>query len=370
MADQPTPPNLGNLSAAQFLALPDWSVAATNQLSPTGGELPDTFTAMDLCVVALFYRLVRDNFAYVNDALGCNVSTPILEKINSLQGSVQWRATDNDSQALTKDLLDFFAVPLPDLLFNCNGAVVDNINGQITLRNVDAPATPAEVYHVVSARGGPATPGDVVYGLRVTQNRHYYTDVPTLAMQSRSFSLSANLTPQWSQDSSIGSKAVIAKVADYLTATETGAKRLQFEFGLQSIDIADDAAAHGTDRVLYVRWRDAFDDEQIAYAQVGSGHVGIGMGREVTLGFVLHDGLFGSTRVRFFVNGVFINQHTGFEPAEPGSDSDIRLLVGAGFDGSGWVGGPINNIYYTGSSASDAAMHAIYRIGAGDLQGP
>lgn len=370
--DQPTPPNYGNLTQAQFLLLPDWSVTATNQTGPDGEELPDTFTAMDLCIVALFYRLVRDNFAYLNEAWACRVSTPILDKIEELQTQLQTRPTDNLGQGLTISLLNTFAIEVPDLLFSCNGTNIDEVSATIALVNVDGPATPHPVYHVVNAVGGPATPGPVVYGLRTTLNRYYYTDANIANFQSSEFIVSCNVTLQWPQDSSAGSKIVLLKVADYLTTTETGVtKRMQFELGLQDAGTGFDAAAHGTDRVLYLRYFDASDVEVKTTALVSGEAVGIGLGREITIACArLNQG--GPFGVTFYVNGVKINTVSGLATPSAGTSTDIRLHVGANQLGTDWVGGPVNNVYYDGApdasqSVADARVQGIYRIGAGYL---
>lgn len=371
--DQPTPPNLGNLTPGQFLALDDWSVAAQNQTGPDGEPLPDTWTAMQFCVVALLYRLIRDNFAYENDAWACRVSTPLLEKILSLETQLQSRPTDNLGQALTIALLGSFATQAPSLLFNCDGDVTDPVTGTALLVNVDSPATPHPVYQVVNAQGSQGPTGTVVYGLRTTLNRWYYTDAYEAEFALNALHVSCNVVPQWPQDSSAGSKTVLLKVADHLTTDETGAsKRMQFEFGLQDAGTGFDAAAHGTDRVLYLRYYDANDVEQKATALVGGEAVGIGYGREITVGFARI--LVGNDfDVSFYVNGVLINTVTPLAVPSAGNDTGIRLHVGAGQLGEGAAGGPINNVYYLASgtsisqAASDTLMNSVYRIGAGYL---
>lgn len=369
--DQPTPPNLGNQSLAQFLNLPDWSVLATNQTAEDGSELPDTFTAMQLCVIALFYRLVRDNFAYENEAWACRQSTPLLEKIQALEGQLQSRPTDNLGQALTITLLQTFALPLPTLLFSGDGIVLDPVTATVTLINVDPPGTPATVYHVVNARGGLAVPGDITYGFRVTKNRYYYTDSSVPQFLSTSFMASLNVVPQWPEDSSVTSKIVLLKLARYDVADETGAlSRLAFEFALSKAPVSD-AASHGTDLVLSLRYFNAGDVEQYFYANISGGAVGIGLGREVTLGFsVLTGG--GTSFVQFYVNAIKVGGWFEVSPPAPGTSADMRLHVGADQFGDNWCGGPINNVYYDGAPAAsqatvDATMHGVYRVGAGYL---
>lgn len=368
--DQPTPPNLGNQSLAQFLNLPDWSVLATNQTAEDGSELPDTFTAMQLCVIALFYRLVRDNFAYENEAWSCRQSTPLLEKIQALEGQLQSRPTDNLGQALTITLLQTFALPLPTLLFSGNGSVLDPISGTVNLINVDPPGTPHAVFHVVNARGGLAVPGDVTYGLRATKNRYYYTDVSVPQFLSKSFMASCNVVPQWPEDSSASSKIVLLKLARYDVADETGSlSRLAFEFALSKAPVSDDAS-HGTDLVLSLRYFNSGDVEQYFYAFVGSEAVGIGLGREITLGFSVLTG--GSTSfVQFYVNAIKVGGWVEVAAPDPGTSANMRLHVGADQFGDNWCGGPINNVYYDGNpgtqSTVDSTIHGVYRVGAGYL---
>ncbi|MEE9472911.1 MAG: hypothetical protein V3V82_02890, partial [Acidimicrobiia bacterium] len=78
MTDQPTPPNLGNLTDAEFIALIDWSRTPANQPGPNGEPAaPDTWAQFNTCVVALLYRLTLENFRYLNKALACEVPTPL-----------------------------------------------------------------------------------------------------------------------------------------------------------------------------------------------------------------------------------------------------------------------------------------------------
>lgn len=369
--DQPTPPNLGNQSLAQFLNLPDWAVIATNQTTEDGAELPDTFTAMQLCVVALFYRLVRDNFAYENEAWACRQMTPLLAKIEALQGQLQSRPTDNLGQALTLTLIQTFALPTPTLLFNGNGTVLDPVTATVNLINVDAPGTPHAVYHVVNARGGLSTPGDVTYGLRVTKNRYYYTDASVAQFLSTSFLASCTVVPQWPEDSSLNSKIVLLKLARYDSADETGdLSRVPFEFALSKA-APTDAAAHGTDLVLSLRYFNENEIEQYRYATVNGEAAGIGLGREITLGFSLLTAGLDST-ITFFINGVSVTTWAAVDPPDPGTSSNMRLHVGADQFGNNWCGGPINNVYYDGNPAAsqvtaDSTIHGVYRVGSGYL---
>ncbi len=368
--DQPTPPNLGNQTLANFLNLPDWSVIATNQLAEDGSELPDTFTAMQLCVIALFYRLVRDNFAYDNEAWACRQSTPILEKIIALQGQIQARPTDNLGQALTTTLLQAFALPIPTLLFSGNGIVLDPVTATVSLINVDPPGIPHAVFHVVNARGGQAVPGDVTYGLRVTKNRYYYTDASIPQFLLNSFLASCNVVPQWPEGSGLNSKIVLLKLARYDIADETGdLSRLAFEFALSKAP-STDAAAHGTDLVLSLRYFDFDDVERYFYASINGEAVGIGLGREITLGFsALSTG--SSSDITFYVNGIIISGFIAVQAPDPGTSANMRLHVGADQFGDNWCGGPVNNVYYAADPASqatiDSTMHGVYRLGAGYL---
>lgn len=370
--DQPTAPNLGNQTLAQFLNLPDWAVIATNQLADDGSELPDTFTAMEFCVVALFYRLVRDNFAYENEAWACRVQTPLLTKIQELEQQLQTRATDNRGQALTLTLLQTFALPTPTLLYSGDGTVLDPVTNQVTLINVDPPDDPHPVYHVVNARGGASTPGAITYGLRATSNRYYYTASHVPQFESTDIVASCNVVPQWPEDSGADSKIVLLAVKRYDVASDTGATdRMQFEFGLSRALTAFDPNAHGTDRVLYLRYYDAGDVEQIIPALVNGEAVGISPGREVTLAFSFID-TGGTGDLRFYVNGVPIYTASGVNLLSPGTSSDIRLHVGSDRFGDHHCGGPINNVYFDGAptggqSGADSTIHGVYRVGAGYL---
>lgn len=372
MADEPTPPNLGNLSDAAFRALPDWAVNPTNQPDAAGVVPENTWAKMMTCCLALFYELVRENFAYENLAWGCNVSTPLLEKVNSLVGAIQWRATDNSSRALTLADIGAASIPTPNVLYSCNATLVDEVTS-VALLNVAAPTTPHAVYCVVNAHGGAGiASSSVVYGLRGTANRWFYAGQDITPTRDTAIMASCNVTLEWPQDSSVGSKIVLLKVADWGTATETGAtKRIGFEFGVSKSALSPpDDKAHGTDYVLYLRWFDSGDVEQIAFPTVNGEAVSIGLHREVTLAFQRYEVEPSDNRVRFFVNGVEVGVSSGHERPSIGSDSDMRLHVGANQLGANACGGPINNVYVLGSPPTNdesQAINAIYRLGAGYL---
>jgi hypothetical protein len=369
--DQPTAPNLGNQSLAAFLSLPDWSVNATNQPGTDGEPLPDTWGAMELCVVALLYRLMRDNFAYENEAWACRQSTPLLQKVESLSQSLQSRPTDNLGQAVTLTKLATYALPAPTLLFDCNGDNLDQVSGQFRLIDTDG-AGQLNNYCVVRANGSTATPGDILYGMRATLSRYYYTNAAVAQFQSQNVVASVNVTLQWPENSAEASKIVLLKVCNYLTDDETGAlNRMQFEFGLQDWG-AFDPNGHGTDYALYLRYYDAGDLEVRRVAEVNGNPVCIGLGREITLGFALLELTPGSWTTSFYVNGVLVSSSVSQSPPSAGTNNDIRLHVGSDQGGKHWAGGPLNNVYYDGApsvvqSTADSTLHGVYRVGAGYL---
>jgi len=344
--DQPTPPDLGNISQAAFLALPDWSVIATNVVGKD-----DTFGSMDDCVVSLLYRLIRDNFDYLNEALACRVDTPLsLAAKQALSETVHWRETDWPALGLT--LSNMVGVsPLPTILFSCNGSKLDDVSGTLSL-NPPSPGS-SLVYAVVNAQGSKIPSSyPIIYGLRNHAERWIYAD-DTAAVREVLVAYQATYSlPEWPQDTVL--PIVLAKVADFLTAVDVGpTNRIGFEFGLGPAPVAD-ANSNARDYVLYVRWYDGSDVEVLVHALLPTGFPGdfaeaepiaITPGRRITLGFQRYfvDEAFG---VRFYVNGREVARTEGLNLPNIAPESDLRLHIGSAQLGKSYTGGPINNVLF------------------------
>lgn len=347
--DQPTPPDLGNLTNAEFLALPDWSVIATNIVGKD-----DDFESMDDCVVALLYRLIRDNFSYENDAWACRVDTPISLKIQALQDAMQvhWRETDWPAVALTLSRL-IGVTPLPEILFSCHGTKLDDVTGTLKL-NPPSPGL-SLVYANVSAQGstgsGPSYP--FLFGIRTHAERWIYVDdTPIVREQDIAFQATYSL-PEWPQDTL--ETIVLAKVADFQSPIDVGVNnRIGFEFGLGD-GSPDDPISSPRDYCLYVRWYDVGDGENRVLAVLPNtgpvtfpdqDPIGVTPGRRVTLGFHRYfESVSGLWTVRFYINGRDVTGESlgGSEPSISTS-SDLRLHIGSAQLGKSYTGGPINNV--------------------------
>lgn len=370
--DQPTTPNLGNLSNAAFMALPDWSVIAAN----VAGK-DDTWASMDDCVVALLYRLIRENFAYINEAFACRVDTPLSLAAKAVTDSVHWRESDWPALDLTAAQLTGIT-PTPDLLWTCNGVDVDEISA-IKL-NAPSPGT-VPVYAVVSAQGstGAAPAYPFKFGLRNHADRYYYSDDTAIARQNAIAFQATFSLPEWPQDTA--NPIVLAKVADYTSAVDTGAgNRIGFEFGLGPAPVAD-PNSDPRDYCMYVRWYDSGDVEQRVIAVLPlseflvSAPIAITPGRRVTLGFHRYFTFSSeSWACRFYVNGRDITgELDNMESPSIAASSDLRMHVGSAQLGLGYTGGPINNVAIWSSGDSSAvatAMLAMYLRGEGFQAAP
>ena len=371
--DQPTPPDLGNLTNVQFLALPDWSVLATN----IPGK-DDTFESMIDCVVALLYRVIRDNFAYENEAWACRAVTPISLKIAALEqnAAVHWRETDWPAVGLTLAQL-VGVTPLPDILFSCHGTKLDDVSGTLEL-NPPTPGT-SIVYALVSAQGSVgANPLPFLFGLRTHAERWVYADDTTLVRQQQIAYQASYSLPEWPQDTL--EPIILAKVADFTSPVDVGpSNRIGFEFGLGPAPSAD-PNSNTRDYCLYLLWYDSGDAEQRSIALLPSEPVpfpdaepiAITPGRRITLGFQRYfrgppdeDWV-----VRFYINGRQATDVLGPFPGAPSiaQVSDLRLHIGSAQLGKSYTGGPINNVMVWANAdpvAVPAAMLAAYQRGEG-----
>lgn len=371
--DQPTPPDLGNLTNAEFLALPDWSVIATNI---TGKD--DSFESMEDCVVALLYRVIRDNFSYENDAWACRVDTPISLKIQALQDAMQvhWRETDWPAVALTLSRL-IGVNPLPEILFSCNGTQFDDVTGTLKL-NPTSPGVNV-AYANISAQGstgsGPTYP--FLFGIRNHAERTIYAD-DTAIVREQDIAYQATYSlPEWPQDTV--ESIVLAKVADFESPVDVGINnRIGFEFGLGESH-EDDLLRNPRDYCLYVRWYQAGDVENRGVAVLPTGGpvtfdvnapISITPGRRVTLGFHRYlDTVSGLWSVRFYINGRDVTGviAVGNEP-DISTNSNLRLHIGSAQLGKSYTGGPINNVMVWTNVDPDmvaAAMLTAYQRAEG-----
>jgi len=369
--DEPTPPDLGNITDAQFLALVDWAVQTEN----VDGK-DDTFETMRTCIVALLYRLVRDNMQYLNNALACRVDTPLSLAAKAGVETKHWTSTDWPALGMT--LLDMVgASPLPDIIFSCNGTKLDDVSGTLAL-NPPSPGT-SLTYPVVSGGGSRgATPAyPFVFGVRTHAGRTVYADDTALVKTADIAYQASYSLPEWPQDTQ--APIVLAKVADFTSATDTGpSNRIGFEFGLGPSPTADPNSTE-RDYVLYVRWYDALNVEQRVIAKLPGAYadhepISITPGRRITLGF--HRYFTFTTEsftVKFFVNGLAVNDPEDplvfVEDPDIASSANIRLHIGSAQLGASYTGGPVNNVMVW-SDPPDApttadSMLTAYRRGEG-----
>ena len=368
--DQPTPPNLGNISDAAFRALPDWAVAATNIVGKD-----DTFESMKDCVVALVYRELVENFAYINLAFACAVDTPLsLAAKAGVAGTVHWTSTDFPALGLT--LARLVGVnPQPGILFSCNGTKLDNVSGSLKL-NPPSPGTSIAYASIVSQ--GARISNSPVYGIRTHAQRWVYTDdTPISKSEDIAYQATYSL-PEWPQDTV--EPVILAKVADLNSAVDVGANnRIGFEFGLGPAPVAD-PNSNTRDYCLYLRWYDSGDVEQRVIALLptpdfpAAEPISITPGRRITLGFHRYDSGGGVWVTRFYINGLDATGPVGaLTVPDISSSADLRLHIGSAQLGKSYTGGPINNVMVWQNpdvAAVAASMLTAYVRGEGFVLPP
>lgn len=369
--DQPTPPDLGNITAAQFLALIDWDRQPIN-IDP-GKD--DTFETLDDCIVALLYRIVRDNIAYINEAFACRVSTPLGIAAKAAQAGTQhWKETDFPALPLSNGTLASVN-PIPDLIFSGHGTPLDR-NGVIKMNPPGAGTS--LTYAVVSGGTCIADPGDdypFVFGIRTHAERWVFMDSSDIPKADRIAFQCSYALPEWPQDTV--ENIVLAKVANFLDPVDVGASnRIGFEFGLGPAP-SSDPNSNARDYVMYLKYFTSSDVEQLVEATLpisgdpaefdNADPISITPGRRITLGFhrFKPNSLWS---VQFYVNGVAITSSIGLlgDPSVSTS-SDIRLHIGSAQLGKSYTGGPWNNacLWENPSGTLPAAMKTLYLRGEG-----
>lgn len=367
--DQPTAPDLGNITDAAFLALPDWSVIATNILGKD-----DTFASMETCVIALFYRVLRDNMRYINDAFACRVDTPLSLAAKATSDSTHWLETDHPCKGLID--ADFGGLsPIPDIIFDLNGHNVDDVGGVLKMNN-GGPGT--DIAYAVVAVTGSSTVPQMILGARTHANRWLYSDdTPLVKTEQIAFQASFHI-PEWPQDTV--ENIVLAKVADYTSPIDVGGlNRIGFEFGLGLSDVVN-PDYQPRDYILYLRWYSSFDNviDGVAKTPITGQRpalmpISITPGRRITLGF--HRYLNSSTyEVKFYINGVFVAIDQGLGGPDVSASSDIRLILGSAQLGKSYTGGPVNNACVWSNVDinvdMDGTMLGAYRRGEGFESAP
>lgn len=368
--DEPTPPDLGNISAAQFLDLIDWDRQPVN----IDGK-DDTFETLNDCIVALLYRLIRDNIAYINEAFACRVSTPLGIAAKAAQAGTQhWKETDFPALALGNGSVGGVN-PIPDLIFNGDGTPFDR-NGVLKMNPPGAGTS--ITYAVVSAGTCIAEPGDdypFVFGIRTHAERWVFMDSSDIPKAKLIAFQCSYALPEWPQDTV--ENIVLAKVANYLDPIDVGPNnRIGFEFGLGPAP-STDPNSNARDYVLYLKYYTAADVVQLVEATLpvsgdpamfdSAEPISITPGRRITLGFERQKPN-GFYEVVFYVNGVAITSPIGgLDEPSVSTSSDIRLHIGSAQLGKSYTGGPWNNasLWANPNSNLPASMKTLYLRGEG-----
>lgn len=367
MADNPTPADLGNITEAQFLALPEWAVSAQND-----ADVEDTIDGLTFCVNAVLYRILREQFRYINEALACRIDTPLSLAAKAASEGARWREGDNRSKAVTLATLGGAGLVQPDALWSCDNDNLDEVGGQARLINDEA--DPIPLYGIVNAPGSRSELfADMVWGLRNHAARWYFSDLDIAAAARPIIVASCQVTiPHWNQ---ANEGVVLLKHAAFDSENETGAERMGFEFGLERAGNAGfpDTNADAQDFVPYVRWYDSGDVEQRAVlSSIDRSWCVPASGAEWTLGFHRYE-VGGSYFVDFYINGINVAQIGSFNAPAASVAANMRVHAGADQLGYRYCEGTIRNVYVRGDFAAGyalgpsvpATMLALHRIGAG-----
>lgn len=361
MADNPTPADLGNLTESEFLSLAEWAVNAQN-----AANVEDTIDGLAFCVNAVLYRILREQFRYINEALACRVDTPL--SLAAKAAAERWREGDNRSKAVTLATLGGAGLIQPSALWSCSNSNVDEVGGASLINDE---ADPHPLYGVVNAPGSRSELfSSVVWGLRPHAARWYFSDVQIAAAARPIIMASCQVTiPHWNQ---ANEGIVLLKHAAFDSENEIGAERMGFEFGLERAGTSD-PNANSQDYVPYVRWYDSIELEQRAVLSTGDRSWCVpSSGAEWTLGFLRYE-VAGSYFVDFYINGILVGSSGSFSAPLPSVAANMRVHAGADQLGFRYCEGTIRNVFLRGDLAAGyalgpsvpATMLALHRIGAG-----
>lgn len=347
MSTQPSVFTLGQTSEAQLLAKPE--LAPTDYVNTAG--VPDTQADCNTRANAVYPRFLREFIRQVNNVF---IGNQIVPGISGVAGKA-WRQGDDGSRVVDSADLITYAITTPTLLWKLNGSENSNIGSNDFAGSVFN-------FDLVNARGGVNGEARELYALKSFYNKFYRTSstIPTL-VTNLAFCAFFNLS-EWNQ---ANDGVVLASYRAYDRADETGASfRLGFEIGLGRASGAETGQALS----LYYRHVGSNDAEVIKFIDLGGPYsVSIPFGREVCIAFVR-----GAAAIQIYINGLLVYA-SGFGAGQDpiaGNAAQMRLMIGADWDGTRSNNGSVRNAAIWTTSLPDAAqLLSYYRVGAGFLPG-
>lgn len=343
MSTAPSTFTLGQTTQSQLLALPE--LAPTDYVNTAG--VPDTKEDCNTRANAVYARFIREALRQINNVF---IGTQIVPGIAGVAGKA-WRQGDDGSDTVVALDMSAYGVQLPNHLWLCNGDGTAEIGGVAfagTYFNFD----------MVNARGGVNGEDRFVYALRSFSGKSYRSiaTIPTL-VTNLAFCMFVNLS-QWNQ---ANDGIVLASYRAWDRANETGASyRLGFEIGLGCASGLETGEALS----LYYRHVGSDDVEVIKFLDLGGPFsISFPFGREVCIGFIR-----GADAIQIYINGLLAYSAGYASPPVSGTAAEMRLTIGAAWDGSKYNNGSVRNVaLWTTAFPNAAQMLSYYRVGAGFL---
>lgn len=326
MADTASNPDWGFITQADAAAVAEMEKLFTNV---NAAGIPDTIETLDVNVNAVWGRFVYNFILYWN-GLGNGEITPLPPGLSGLGStSDKWRLHDDFSQHVGTADFTAKSIPVPDLAYPCNGSRA-NLAGGFNLINDASVPNQRGVYHIVNARGGVTDSHDNVLtrALRTHRDLHYWSDGnDTLADADTAVAFRLHMT-EWPQHNE---RVVLMSHRQYNGATETGVSfRLGWELALAA---GPSPTSDPKDRVL--EFRDMDNVDTVRTVQLGSGVEldTLPLSGDIHIAFVREPNG-PDQQITFYLNGVPVQTTVMSGISAPGTDPNMRLVVGSDWDGS------------------------------------
>lgn len=337
---------LGYMTEAQFRSMREFSTYQ-NRVG-----VPDTKADVVTRANAAYPRAVLEVLVQLNEILAGNITVP---GISNVAGK-SWREGDDGADVIENLDISTYGIQPPSHLWHFNGDNLPYLGGV----GMDSSDVTREVAALINARGGVNNEQKFVHAGRSMYGLHRYSESNLAGIgATMAFAAFVQLS-EWNQSPD---GIVLASHRAYDRADETGASyRLGFELGLgyESVTATRDELA------LYYRHYNGSNVEVVRFPiTAGSQHVALPFGREVFIAFTRT-----ASAIDFYVNGrvyYSVNFGVGNDPS-PGTAPEMRLVLGADWDGSRYLNGSMRNVaVWTGVQPSAANILNYYRVGAGFL---
>ncbi len=358
--EPPTLVELGVWTEPDFRAVPEFNGDYTNRAG-----IVDDKVGIRTRANASYPRFLEEMWFCVNEVFA---GRKVVPGIGTPAESVKWRPGDDGAQSVNATDVNFYAIPLPQIQWSCAKILASEPAGvDIEIDSAEEFDTP--LWSLENVRSGVDVGGPFfqfkTFGLRGTPEKHYRSesDVDDLGLGGEVSVCAVFNLPQWPQTNE---GVVLISHRRFDVADETGtASRLGWELRLRADDFA-----------LQYRDRDSADSERRIDLKAGDGLdegvVYLPWNREHHICFQRYidptDG--NNFHVRLLINGQLIYDESLGTTVNsiPGNSPNMRVLLGANWDGNMSYGGATRNvmIWTDGmTQPSVAQIRTIYQIGAG-----